>query len=132
MTRPLAQRNPAARWLTAALLPLALGGCDALTPDTRDPGVTPDQFVDVVVALRQAEQEVGGEADADSVQMEFTRRRDLILEEHGVTADEIRAFVLRHQDRPALLAEAWERVAERLGSNTSNAADGRFPDEEAW
>lgn len=121
-----------AGWLAAAVLPLIVSGCNAVEPTARDGELTRDQFVDVIVALREAEQELVQEAPADSLQPRFIQRRDEILAEHGVTADDLRTFVRRHQERPSVMAEMWERIAERLGPTPSDSTERHIPTDPIW
>jgi hypothetical protein len=132
MTRSLPRRRRTAWWLTASVLPLVLGGCNATEPTGRDAELTQDQFVDVIVALREAEYEVVQEAPADSLQLRFIQRRDEILAAHGVTADHLREFVGRHQERPSVMAAIWERIAERLGPTPSDSTERHLPTDEIW
>lgn len=130
MTRSLLRGRPAAWWLAAAVLTLVVGGCNAVDPTSRDAELTRDQFVDVIVALREAEREVVQEAPADSLQPRFIQRREEILAEHGVTADDLREFVARHQGRPSVMAGVWERIAERLGATPSDSTEHHLPTDE--
>jgi hypothetical protein len=115
---------PARRWLAAALLPLILVGCDALAPPARDGRLTTAQFVDVIVALREAEREIAQEVTGDSADTVFAERRDEILERHGVSEGDVRQFVTRHRDRPAIMTDTWDQIAQRLGVRTEDIMEG--------
>jgi hypothetical protein len=112
------------RWVVGALLPLVLVGCDALAPTSRDGGLTKAQFVDVIVALREAEREIIQDVTSDSAHVAFAERRDEILQRHGVSEEDLRQFVARHRDRPALVTDAWDQIAQRLGVRTEDIMDG--------
>jgi hypothetical protein len=112
--------GPRRRWLVGALLSLLFVGCDGLAPTSRDGGLTKAQFVDVIVALREAEREIIQEVAGDSAHIEFAQRKDEILERHGVSEEDLRQFVARHRDRPALVTDAWDQIAQRLGVRTED------------
>jgi hypothetical protein len=95
---------------------LLVGGCDF--PDTGGghsgppPGTLATQdFVAVVVALRQAEQTV---AEADSAQDTFEELRSQVLAEYAVTEEELRDFVTAYAEKPDVLAAVWDTINERL------------------
>jgi hypothetical protein len=122
--------GPRRRWVVGALLPLLLVGCDALASASRHGGLTKAQFVDVIVALREAEREIIQEVTSDSAHIEFAQRKDEILRSHGVSEEDLRQFVARHQDRPALVTDAWDQIAQRLGVRTEDIME-RMPGMEA-
>lgn len=83
----------------AAALAVSVVACEA----GGDEGVDRDTFVAAYADLRRA---AGDSLDEAA--------RDSILARHGVTADELRAFVERHSDDPATLAETWREVMDSL------------------
>lgn len=89
-------------WLLAGLL-AALTGCGG-GPDQGARTISRETFIEANVALRQVDP---GAEDAD-------RRRAEVLEEHGVTADALRAFVEIRSQTTGELAEIWEEIGERL------------------
>ncbi len=66
--------------------------------------ISPERFIEVYVALRQID-------DAEPTAAE---QRRAVLEEHGVTEEEMRRFVEARADRPRELAEIWERIERRM------------------
>jgi hypothetical protein len=110
--------------VVGALLSLLLVGCDALAPTSRDGGLNKAQFVDVIVALREAEREIIQEVTSDSAHIEFAQRKDEILRRHGVSEEDLHQFVARHRDRPALVTDAWDQIAQRLGVRTEHIMEG--------
>jgi hypothetical protein len=81
------------------LAALVLSGC-------REDGERPistDTFIEVQVALRAA----GGADGLD----EATRAR--VLEEHGVTDLELRAYLRAHEERPERLRAVYDEIARR-------------------
>ena len=87
---------------------LACDGGEAAVAET---GLTSEEFVEVMVALREAERAVMQE---DSAQELFVRRKAEILERHGTTEEEIRAFVTAAaRDLPRLEA-IWDEISSRL------------------
>lgn len=107
--------------LGISLLCLLLVGaaCGEREPTGGDRSLTPAEFIDVIVALREAEREVEREVAPDSVAVEFARRRSEILARHGVTADAVREFVERHHRRPGVMSTVWDSIAHRLRTEPS-------------
>lgn len=97
--------------LAAALAVLAALGCGRGEATGADTGLTSEEFVEVVVELREAELAV---MEEDSAQEMFVRRKAEILERHGTSEEEIRAFVATaSRDLPGLEA-VWEEISGRL------------------
>lgn len=93
------------------LLAVAVQGCGRGEATGAETGLTADEFVEVIVELREAERAVMQE---DSAQELFVRRKAEILERHGTSEEEIRAFVATaSQDLPKLEA-VWEEISSRL------------------
>jgi hypothetical protein len=110
------------RWLMAVFLPLGILACGE--PETRNRTLQPAEFVDVVVALRQAELEMVGEVDPDSLGVMWERRKAEILDHHGTTEDEVRTFLPLHRDRPGVVAEVWDSIAQRLRAPRAQPLEG--------
>lgn len=70
-----------------------------------EPTITRDQFVDVIVQLRQAN------ADDPGV---FEARKAEILGEAGVTDSMLLAYARIHGGDVAHMAEVWDTIARRL------------------
>jgi hypothetical protein len=99
------------------MLPLAvlagLAGCrDAAGTDDASSRLSPDDFMTVLVEIREAEREV--EADGDSAQSRFEARKAEILERHGTTEEELRGFVRRRGEDVEYLSELWDTLNQRL------------------
>lgn len=119
--RPLSRRGPGGRRLVgavrvglAALAVVLAGGSSGCAgePTTEEVGaLTPDAFVDVIVALREAEREAVVE---DSAHLVFQARKEEILAEHGVTEEDVRDFVRLHEGDFALMDRLWDTIAQRL------------------
>ena len=74
---------------------------------TTGPTVSREAFIETYVALRyQAVQSPANELPP--------RERDRILEEHGVTEDELLAFVEAHGDDPTYMESVWSEVESRM------------------
>lgn len=105
MNRPLQASSPA---VFALLALLALTACDPGFPSSE--GTAPidrDTFVAVYVDLRaEAVRWDGGRLPEDE--------RDRVLQEHGVSADDLRAFVQVHGRNVPFMTEVWTEVDERL------------------
>jgi hypothetical protein len=100
---------------------MVLDGCDRQQPTEGRTALTPAEFIDAIVALRQAEREVERSVDPDSLAVEFARRREAILEEQGVTASQLHDFVERHHRRPGVMAGVWDSVTQRLRTDLGDA-----------
>lgn len=97
--------------LVGACAALLAGGC-ANEPTTEEVGaLTPDAFVDVIVALREAERAAVAE---DSAHLVFQARKEEILAEHDVTEEDVRDFVRLHEGDFALMDRLWDTIAQRL------------------
>lgn len=97
--------------LAAVLLAVAVQGCGRGEATGAGTGLTSEEFVEVIVELREAERAVMQE---DSAQEIFARRKAEILERHATSEEEIRAFVATaSQDLPKLEA-VWEEISSRL------------------
>lgn len=125
------------------VLTAALSGCgrEGRTAPARE-GLTPDEFVAVVVALREAERDVAeslaesladepdelpddpldDEAREDSAAVLFGERKRQILEEHDTSEEEVRAFILANGGDLQLLQTTWVAIGERL-KRVRTAAD---------
>lgn len=86
------------------MLVVVLAGCRS---DAEEQTITREQFVDVIVDLRQAD------ADADDP-AEFATRRDEILREAGVTDSMLLAYARVHGGDVAHMAEVWDTISRRL------------------
>lgn len=93
------------RFMMVLLLGAGLVTCRG--PEAAAP-LTDDQFVDVVVALRQAAESARGDAAA------YVTERDRILAAQNVTAEELQAYVSVRSRDLAHFARVWEAVNTRL------------------
>lgn len=71
-------------------------------------GAEDEQFVETMVELRRAALTAG----TDTARFEALRRA--VLEEHGVTEEELRAYVAARTDDLDHMATVWDSVAARL------------------
>jgi hypothetical protein len=124
------------RALLLALMGLALIACQR-DPTGRDGSLRAREFEDIIVELRTAERELQREHEAHrppgELEDHFAQRRAEILERHGATEDDLLDFIERHHAHPGLMADIWERIAERLRTRPDEPARGPspepFPDE---
>jgi hypothetical protein len=63
-----------------------------------------ERFIETNVALRQIDRAA---PEADSLRAE-------VLAEHGVTEEDLQAFVTARSDRPGELASVWDEIRQRL------------------
>jgi hypothetical protein len=98
------------RHRTGSWLPLLaaflLAGCPGRDPAATGP-IDREEFITIVVELRRAQ------AEATS-RDEFEERKAGVLAEHGVSEDDVRAFVQRHGGDVRLMSEVWDSVQTRL------------------
>lgn len=98
--------------LIALVGPVGLA-CGDSEPGASAPGLTRSEFVDVVVALREAERTVQAEAPQDSADARFEERKDSILAAHGTTITELEEFLAFHADL-AYQDALWDTITQRL------------------
>lgn len=101
------------RAFLALLALLALtAGCRASPDPTAEAerALTREEFVEIMVALREAERAV---AQEDSASALFADRKAEILARHGATEADLRAFVETRSDDIERLQALWDTIAER-------------------
>ena len=86
-------------------LVLLLGACAG---EEGTLAATDEQFIETIVELRRAALEAG----ADTARFEDLRAA--ILEERGVTEDDLRAYVAGHADDLRHMATIWDTISARL------------------
>jgi hypothetical protein len=86
-------------------LVLVLSACSA---DDEAFGVADEQFVETMVELRRAALSAG----TDTARFEALRRT--VLEEQGVTEEELRAYIAARASDLNHMATVWDSVAARL------------------
>lgn len=89
----------------ALMMSLVLSACSA---DDEAFGAEDEQFVETMVELRRAAQTAG----RDTARFEALRRA--VLEQRGVTEEELRAYVAARADDLNHMATVWDSVAARL------------------
>lgn len=88
-----------------------LAGCQRGEPTGSTTGLTPEEFIAVIVELREAERAA---VETDSAAEVYARSREEILTRHGTSEAEIRAFIeTASRDIPAF-TEMWEDISTRL------------------
>ena len=98
---------------------MACGGNEPVPPVEET--ISRDRFIEVVVAVRQAEHDV---SDADSAQALFEARRDSIMEALSVTEADLERFVASYRDLGELDA-VWDTITHRLKRPLSEAGTRR-------
>jgi hypothetical protein len=95
------------RTLTALIIAALLAsGCSPSEPQP-DPGMTTEQFIEVVVALRQAAQQTGSTE-------EFDARRQQLLQESAITDSMLLQFVRVRGDDVQRMTVIWDSISARL------------------
>lgn len=69
------------------------------------------EFVEIVRSLREAERAI---PESDSALALFEARRAEILAEHGVSEEDLQAFLRSRRDDVEALQETWDTISERL------------------
>lgn len=87
--------------LAAALLAGACNRDGALAPED-------EQFIEAMVALRQAARASGGDAGR------YAALKANVLREQGVTEEQLRAYIQTHAHDLERLAAVWESINVRL------------------
>lgn len=121
-TRRGRQRPVALLILGLALATVPSLACEN-TGSTAEPGLTTEDFVAIVVALREAERELVLE---DSAVVLFAERKAEILSRHGTTEEELRAFLQEFGKDPDALQQSWDSIADRL-KHVPPADGPRYP-----
>lgn len=117
--RPRAARTVLGSILVAVVL--TAGACSESDPATSETGLARSEFVEVVVALRNAEIELTEELEDDSaLDARFGTARDSILDAHGTTQEELFTFLERHPD-VQYQDEVWDTITQRLKRLSPNA-----------
>jgi hypothetical protein len=92
----------------ALLLPVGCGDDDATATAA---ALTSEEFIEVIVELREAEREA---LETDSAAEVFARRKAEILERHRTSEDEIRAFAEAATRDLQGFTTTWEEISNRL------------------
>jgi hypothetical protein len=102
-------------WKAAAVLACLAGAaaCERV-PRAEANTISEDRFIGAYVALSAV---AGDTAVTDSL-------RAVILAEHGVTEEEMRAFVAARSHDPQRLAAVWDQIRERLQQMTQEDVTG--------
>jgi Ser/Thr protein kinase RdoA (MazF antagonist) len=112
---------------------LAAAACTDGDPTAQPTGLSRGEFIEIMVALREAEWEASeGQTPRDSVQMEFEGRKAEILARYGAAEGDLHAFLERNYQRPGFMGEVWDSIAKRLRveSRAPAPSDARTPFEE--
>ena len=90
-------------------------------------GLEPDVYVEVMARLSHASARFFNATRVDSA-------RAVVLEEFGVSGDDLVAFSERYGDDPAFMTELWQRIQIRFDSlqaelerDTASVSAGRSP-----
>lgn len=109
--------------LTLLLAVLGAAGC-ADERDRAPEGLTRSEFIEVVVALRNAEIEL--EAPDSVYEARFRTRRDSILDAHGTTQRALYEFLNRHPDLQYMDA-VWDTITQRTIRESDDPRSGPTP-----
>jgi hypothetical protein len=91
------------RTLLILLVLATVSGCGR-DPERGYATIPRERFIETNVALRQIDRAA---PEADSLRAE-------VLAEHGVTEEDLRAFVIARSERPGELAAVWDEIRQRL------------------
>lgn len=93
-------------------LTAGIAACGGPAASAESP-LTPAEFVEVVVEIREAEREVAGE---DSASQLFKERRQEVLDRHATTEAELREFLDANARNLTLLEQVWDTINARLAT----------------
>lgn len=122
-----------ARWAAVLLLGalIATAGCGEPDPAESTIDLTRGEFVDVVVALRDAQ--LAAEVRDSGSTARFEQKRDSILTAYQVTEAELHEFLERNRDLEVMV-EIWDSITQRLkrplaqpGASPATAEDSVEP-----
>ena len=108
--------------IAAVLCLLILTACGG--DEATEPALSRDEFVEVIVDLREAERAV---AEEDSAAELFAARKAEILERHGTSEEEIREYVRASTGDLQGMADTWEEISGRLGRAADPDSTGMDP-----
>lgn len=97
--------------ILSAVLSVILAGCGGYPSGSSESPLSPAEFVEIVVEIRESEREV---ADEDSAAQLFAERRREVLERHDTSEEELRAFLVANAENLALLEQVWDTINARL------------------
>jgi hypothetical protein len=95
--------------LLALMTAVVIAGC---ATETGPFSASDEQFIETVVELRRAALEAGMDT------AHFEALRDAVLEERGVTEEDLRAYVTRHSADLRHMATVWDTISARLSEPT--------------
>lgn len=111
------------------ILAAPLMGCGGPEPTSSQTGLTREDFVEVVVALRDAEIDAQARLEQDSADVLFEARKDSILAAHETTESALHEFLAQHADLEYQDA-LWDTITQRLKRPVHDpTAPGAFPEE---
>ena len=93
-------------WILAVVVGVGIGACDAIFPDDGE-AIDRQAFVEAQVELHLAAMEAAPEELSSA-------ERDSILDEVGVTEEQLQAFVTVHGADTLYMAELWDEVDEQV------------------
>ena len=93
--------------LRILLLALPLVGCNRNAPVAEPNGLTRNQFIDIYVQLRQAQQRT-------HTAQEFEQQKKQIFQKAGFSEDALQKYVKQNANDVAALADAWDTISNRL------------------
>lgn len=92
--------------LAALALLLGMAGCEGATPGSGDDdAIDRETFIDVQVELELAQERPGTPPATE---------RERILAEHGLSDEELRAFIEVHGSDDDYMQDVWEEVDRRV------------------
>jgi hypothetical protein len=95
------------RIVPIVLCVLLLGACEATQPATSSNGLTSQQFVELYVALRNAQNTARSTAELETM-------RRAIFDRAGVSPERMTQFVTEHGNEIEFMAAVWDSIKSRL------------------
>lgn len=115
---PAALRRVLLGGILAMLLPAATGcGRDVEPPEPTGAPISPERYARVLSDLVIASIETAPDTQA------YRQRRRALLERHGVTEEELRAFVSAYGRNDEVMSAVYERLSDRVDSLEAARSD---------
>lgn len=92
---------------SSLVIGVLLLGCAKANPRPLASGLTVKQFVEVYVALRQAQ-------IAARTPAEFETAKQKVLQQAGVSEETLEQFIAEHAGEVNMMANVWDTIANRL------------------
>jgi hypothetical protein len=95
------------RFVFPGLAPLVFAACQATQTPTTSSGLSREQFVDLYLELRNAQNTARSMAELETM-------RNAIFTRAGASPDQMTRFVAEHGDEIKFMSTVWDSIKNRL------------------